>query len=240
MADIRRPSLAEIGTLAVAMAAASVSPNAFVYAATGAMTLHWLGEIAILPAAVLWVGLFAFSRAQGWRDLGNAFTLALIGGALATVAMEVVRITGFRVFDAMPGSIPMLLGVLLTDRFMQGPDLMSDTLGTLDHFMNGIGFAFLYVALFGRRHWFAGVAYGLVIATVFMLSPVMNITGAGLFGQAFAPVKFPLTVYLAHIAYGATLGVTVQRARRSPERSPVLAAVEAIVGRSANTGWRHQ
>ncbi|MGC9271890.1 hypothetical protein [Acidiphilium sp.] len=223
-------SAGAIVTIALAMMAASVSPNAFVLSATGFMTLHKLGEIAILPAVVIWLGLFAFSSIAGWREISSTFKLAIIGGVLGTIAMEIVRITGFRLFDAMPGSIPMLLGVQLTDRAMQGPDLVSDTIGYMDHFTNGISFVFLYIALFGRQRWFVGVLYGIGIATVFMVSPVMSITGAGLFGQAFAPIKFPVTVYLAHIAYGATFGFILQQAASTPERSLVLTILKTIAG----------
>ncbi|MDE2496062.1 MAG: hypothetical protein KGL97_19365, partial [Alphaproteobacteria bacterium] len=79
-----------------------------------------------------------------------------------------------------------------------------------------IGFAFIYFAVVGRQRWWAGALYALVIATVFMLSPVMNIIGAGAFGQDFAPVKFPLTVYLAHLVYGIAVGWIGQRAAATP------------------------
>ncbi len=221
---------AAYATLFLAMIAASVSPNAFVVSATGMFTMHWLGEVAILPAVTLWVALFLLSVLRGWSDLVAAFKLAIVGGIVGTIAMEIVRIAGFRLFDAMPGSIPMLLGVQLTNQAMQGPDLYSDTIGYLDHFTNGIGFVFLYIVLLGRQRWWVGLVYGAVIATIFMLSPVMSITGAGLFGQDFAPIKFPVTVYLAHLAYGSAFGWLLQQARSTPERSLVYLALRQRVG----------
>ena len=204
-------SPAETLATSLALAVASVSPLAFDVSATGSVTLHELGQIAILPAVAIWLLLVASASAMKWRRLAGAGLLAIGAGILGTAAMEVVRITGFRVFDAMPGSMPMLIGVLLTDRFMEGPDLWSNLLGWGDHFWNGIGVAFIYVVLFGRMRWWVGVIYAFLIATVFMMGPVMNIIGAGHFGQEFAPVKFPLTVYGAHIAYGAVIGWLVQR-----------------------------
>jgi hypothetical protein len=38
----------------------------------------------------------------------------------ATVALEVVRITGFRI-GALPGDLPRLMGVLILNRFAEGP-----------------------------------------------------------------------------------------------------------------------
>jgi hypothetical protein len=212
----RRMSPGELLLTLLAFLAASVSPLAFSMSATGAITMHTLGRMAILPALIGWVVLIAVAMAMGYRRLAASGRLAVIAGILATAAMEVVRITGFRLFDAMPGSLPMLIGVQLTDQFMDGPNLWSNFLGWGDHLWNGIGFAFIYIAVFGRARWWVGGVYALLIGTVFMLSPVMNIIGAGAFGQDYAPIKFPLTVYLAHIAYGLVLGWVAQRSPSTP------------------------
>lgn len=200
----------------VALGAASVSPLAFTLSATGAITMHRLGIIAIAPALALWVATIVLAASLGWKRLAWSGGIAVLAGILGTFAMEVVRVIGFREFHAMPGSMPMLIGVLLTDRFMDGPNLMSNIIGWADHAWNGIGFAFIYVVLFGRMRWWVGTIYALGIATVFMLSPVMNIIGAGDFGQDFAPVLFPVTVYLAHMAYGSIVGWLVQRSSHAP------------------------
>ncbi|MDA3914063.1 hypothetical protein [Oleiagrimonas sp.] len=206
----------EAGSTLLALAAASVSPLAFTWSATGAITMHRLGIIAIAPAALLWLAILALAALMGWKRLAWSGGIALAAGVLGTMAMEVVRVIGFREFQAMPGSLPMLIGVQLTDRFMDGPNLMSNLIGWADHAWNGIGFAFIYITLFGRMRWWVGTIYALGIATIFMLSPVMDIIGAGTFGQDFAPVLFPVTVYLAHIAYGSTVGWVVQRSPRTP------------------------
>lgn len=200
----------------VALAAASVSPLAFTLSATGAITMHRLGVIAIAPAVALWVAIIVLAALLGWKRMAWSGGIALLAGVLGTFTMEVIRVIGFREFQAMPGSMPMLIGVQLTDRFMDGPNLMSNIVGWADHAWNGIGFAFIYVILFGRMRWWVGTIYALGIATVFMLSPVMSIIGAGDFGQDFAPVLFPVTVYLAHMAYGSTVGWVVQRSSHAP------------------------
>lgn len=217
MIKLHNLTFGEALATAIALLAASVSPLAFDYAATGATTLHILGIQAILPALLVWITLIFFvAPLMGWQRLVSAGRLAIVGGLLGVVVMEVVRVTGFRVFHAMPGSLPMLIGVLLTDRFMDGPNGLSNLLGWADHFWNGIGFAFIYFAVFGRQRWWLGGVYALVIGTIFMLGPVMNIIGAGAFGQDFAPVKFPLTVYGAHLVYGLALGWIGQRAASTP------------------------
>ncbi|MDE2150385.1 MAG: hypothetical protein KGJ55_11295 [Gammaproteobacteria bacterium] len=216
MIKLHKLSFGEALATAMALAAAAVSPLAFDYSATGATTLHALGSRAILPALLAWIALAVIASRMSWRRLAAAGRLAIVAGLLGTAVMEVVRATGFRVFHGMPGSLPMLIGVLLTDRFMQGPDWLSNLLGWGVHFWNGIGFAFIYFAVIGRQRWWVGVLYALAIATVFMLGPVMNIIGAGAFGQEFAPIRFPLTVYLAHLVYGVAVGWVGQRSASTP------------------------
>ncbi len=51
----------------------------------------------------------------------------------------------------MIGDLPRLMGVLLTDRFMLGPSLVSDILGYAYHFWNGASFGVIFAVLLGRR-----------------------------------------------------------------------------------------
>lgn len=216
MLKLCRVSMPEALSTLVALAAAAVSPLAFTWSATGDVSFHALGLDAIIPAVAVWAIIAVGAHLGGWQRLAAVSRLAIIAGVLGTAGLEVVRTIGFRFFQTMPGSMPMLMGVLLTDRIMEGPNWFSNLIGWLDHFWNGIGFAFIFLAVFGRQRWWAGVIYALGIGTIFMLSPVMDITGAGDFGQAYAPVKFPLTVYLAHIAFGAAVGFVAQHATATP------------------------
>lgn len=230
MAEKQRLSIYGIVALAVAMAASGISPLAFVVASDGIMSLHHLAKIAIMPAIGVWLIAFAVSSKAGWSEMTGAFKVAIVAGILGTCALEIVRVIGFREFSAMPGSMPELLGVKITNTFMQGPTAYSNFVGWGDHIVvNGVGFAFLYIAFFGRQRWFAGVFYALVIGTIFMASPATTSTGAGRFGQSFAPIGFPLTVYFAHIAWGSVLGLITARSRKTPDRSLFLAAFLTVI-----------
>lgn len=230
MAESRTMSAGAVVALALALAASGVSPLAFVVSAAGIMNLHYLAEIAIVPAIAVWLLAWAANRMAGWSEMTAAFRIASVAGILGSVALEIVRLIGFRGFSVMPGSMPELLGVQITNTFMQGPSVYSNLVGWGDHIVvNGTGFAFIYIAFFGRQRWFAGMLYALVIATIFMISPATTATGAGAFGQDFAPIGFPLTVYLAHVAYGSTVGLIAARASRTPDRSLFLAALMTVV-----------
>ncbi|HYW92806.1 MAG TPA: hypothetical protein VFA95_10210 [Gammaproteobacteria bacterium] len=141
-----------------------------------------------------------------------------LAGTAATVALEIVRITGFRAFDSMPGSMPELMGLPLSNRFMLGPDTWSKVVGWADHFANGVGFATIFVLVFGRPRAWTAIPYALAIAVVFMSSPVGRVMGAGYFAANDDP-GFVVTVLLAHIAFALALGNVV--ARGSALRGPI-------------------
>lgn len=166
-----------------------------------------------LPAIGVLVAIGIVATGVGWRGLERTLLAALIVGVVATAGLEVVRAVGFRAFHSMPGSMPMLMGVLLTNRIMVGPDLTSNVLGWADHVYNGVAFVLIYLLLFGRRQPWLAFPYALMVGTGFLLSPVPKALGAGYFGAELG-AKFALTVYLAHILFGTALFFGVRRAER--------------------------
>lgn len=212
LGPLRVQRVAELLATGVALAAAGVSPLMFVGAAAGYGSMAFYTRYALLPAIITVLVLTALARMRRWERLYRGIVIAALAGPLAALGLDVVRTLGFRIFDAMPGSMPMLMGVLMTNRFLLGPSVWSDVVGWADHLLaNGIGFALVYVLLFGRPRWWLAVPYAWVIATVFMISPAMNMLGGiGDFGLAMGP-GFAVTVYLAHTVYGLILGLVVAR-----------------------------
>lgn len=204
-----------VATLFV-LAAASISPLMFVAASGGYWPMQFLAIYALLPAIAVWVGIGIAAPFMGWHRLSRALLTGVMGGIVGTAALEIVRIIGFRVFHAMPGSMPELIGVLMTNRFMYGPDLYSNILGWADHFLNGVGFVTIYVLIFGRTRWWLAIPYALGIATIFMISPATTSTGIGYFGLD-SGIGFMITVYLAHIAFATGFGNVVSRSPALPE-----------------------
>ncbi len=174
-------------------------------------------EVAVPVAAVILV-LVLVSIALRSRSVRDALLLGLAFGALSTAGLELVRNIGFYEFQSMPGQLPELMGVLITNRIMDGPDLASNIVGWTDHIWNGAMFGVTYALVVGgfpRRggHWMGagvGATFGLLIGTGFLLSPVSRATGAGIFGSNMGP-KYAITVYLAHLAFGGALGWLVHR-----------------------------
>jgi len=202
-----------IATL-LALAAAGISPLLYPLAASGDATLHDLAMGWLMPSVAILVFLVVLSHRMGWERLARGLIAGAAIGALSTVGLEVIRAIGFRVFQAMPGSMPMLLGVLLTNRIMAGPSLLSDLLGWAYHFWNGAAFGMIYVLLLGKRPWWVGTVYGVLIGTGFMVSPVVVSLGVGYFGVDFGP-GFAGTVTTAHLVFGTLLGWLTSRASLS-------------------------
>jgi hypothetical protein len=199
---LRKERIPELlGVLATLLLLALTGANLFAYASTGRATFHHLALTALIPGLMLLLLLALLGKILGWRRLTSAWVSGLWVGVLATAGLELVRVIGFRVFAAMPGSMPMLMGVQITGRVMVGPDLFSNLVGWADHFWNGVNFVVLYFLLFGKRSAWGPVLYALLIGTGFLLSPVVLVIGAGYFGDQFG-LKFAVTVYLAHLLFG--------------------------------------
>jgi hypothetical protein len=193
----------------VALGLASIAPNAFPAAQAGYGSLHDFGIYLILPAAALLVVLFLISRVRGDRRSSDAILYGALAGFVATLALEAVRYPGFRL-GFMPGNLPELMGVLLLDRFAQGPSTGSTLAGYAYHFWNGASFGVIFAVLFGTRRpvWW-GALYGILVGVGFMVSPVVEGLGIGWFGIDFG-WPFAATVIAAHIAWGVAFGYLIR------------------------------
>lgn len=230
-------SLLQLALAGVVLAAATAGGAVLLaIAENGNASLETLVLDVAIPAAGLIVLVAAASRLLGLRSLTRAILLGLLFGTLSTAALELVRNIGFYQFQAMPGQLPELMGVLITNRIMFGPDLASNLVGWLDHIWNGALFGVTFVLLVGgsprgRSHWYGvglGVVFGLVLGTGFLLSPVSRATGAGIFGSVLG-AKYVVTVYLAHAAFGAALGWLTHRF--GGELAPVTELLERVLAR---------
>lgn len=188
------------------LAMAAVGPNIFPAALAGFSTMPWLAARVLLPSIIL-LGLALILARRS--PLGRTAVLGAAAGAIATIALEAVRLAGFH-FDFMPGNLPQLMGVLLLDRFAEGPTTLSNLTGWAYHFWNGAAFGLIYTVLIGTQRRWVGAVYGLLLGIGFMVSPVVTSLGVGFFGLQFS-YGFPVTVIIAHVAFGAALGFISHR-----------------------------
>ncbi len=201
-----RAGLAWRGSLIVI---AAVAPTAFPAALAGYGTLHDLAFQAIIPAAVLLVLAGIFLRKSPFAELAASMRNGAMAGALATIALEAVRYFGFRL-GFMPGNLPELMGVLLFDRFALGPTTASTVAGFAYHFWNGACFGIVFaLGRFRLPNWWA-IPYGIAVGVGFLVSPVVQGLGVGLFGVNFG-WHFAATVLAAHLAFGAAMASLIGR-----------------------------
>lgn len=213
-----------IALIGIFLLLAQVGPNIFPAAQAGYSNLATLATHLLLPSVIVLAGILLAIRRRE-PDLWRLIAWGGVAGAVATVPLEVVRLTGFH-FGFMPGNLPRLMGVLLLDRFMLGPSVFSDIAGWSYHFWNGASFGIIYALLFGTRRRWVGVAYGIAIGIGFMISPVVTSLGVGRFGLQFS-WGFPVTVLAAHAAFGLALGWLTHRWIDQP--SPLIAAVRVCM-----------
>jgi hypothetical protein len=192
----------------LALAAAGVAPNIFPVAQAGIAKMSDLAIWFLLPSIGVLAAVTAIIFWRGHRVLGRRLVVGAAAGAIATLGLEAVRMTGFH-FGGMPGDMPRLLGVLLTDRFMLGPSTLSDGLGFAYHFWNGATFGLIFSVILGKRSVLWTLAYGVLVGVGFLASPAVVAMGVGFFASEM-PIMI-VTVILAHIAFGLVLGVVLRR-----------------------------
>ena len=186
----------------LALAASGISPNLFPADQAGLAKMSDLAVWILLPSCALLIAVIALTFARGHRVLGRRMVAGLGAGLVATVGLEVVRTASFR-FGGMPGDLPRLLGVLITDRFMLGPSGLSDALGYGYHFWNGACFGLIFAVVFGRRPAWWATSFGIAIGIGFLASPAVQAMGVGFF--ALQMPSMIATVLVAHALFGLIL-----------------------------------
>lgn len=190
----------------ISLIIAGISPNLFPAAQAGIAKLSSLAVEFLIPSVVVTLILIMVAQALKYDDVRKQITNGIIAGLAGTVGLEIVREIGFRM-GGMPGDMPKLLGVLLLDRYAQGPSFWSNIAGWAYHFWNGASFGIIFSVIFGRGKTWMGIIYAILIGIGFMVSPATKTLGIGAFGLQFKDgYQFLTTVILAHIAFGSVLG----------------------------------
>ena len=169
----------------------------------------------------------------------------MISGALASFALEAIRIPGYMVTKWIPmDSMISLPGLFLTEKIsslsevkqvvMQSGVAMNLYHAPLDafiagglwHFWNGATFGIIYALIIGRGRWWYGIIWASIIEIGMMFAPYL-IMMKGPFGIEHMDGYNLFTItLLAHIAFGAVLGILVQRWKK--HQSSILSLGEEI------------
>jgi hypothetical protein len=166
---------------------------------------------ALIPSLVVLLGIALYSRKRH-PDLYNRIWAGLAAGAVATVFLDFFRMMGV-IHGWLPSDTPPFFGKLILGP--QAPVGAVLTVGFLYHFLNGASFALPYALLFGRPRWYWGMAWALIYELGMMALPPMAPL-FGPFGSKTGGPGFFLITLVAHIAFGAVLGLLVERWVKRP------------------------
>jgi hypothetical protein len=186
-------------------------------------------DIAIIPSVIIIFIIGILSRSKFPR-LSNRLFVGMSAGAIASLALEAIRIPGYMFAKWMPmDSMISLPGLLLTEKITALSEVKQVIMrsgvpmnlytapmdaflaGGLWHFWNGATFGIIYALLLGKGKWWYGLIWAVIIEMVMMMAPYLIIM-KGPFGVEHMDGYniFVLTL-IAHLVFGAVLGIIVQK-----------------------------
>jgi hypothetical protein len=195
----------------VGLLCAGASSSAFFLHVLGWVRMPFFVSFAGLPIVVLMlvVGLYAWQRhLLFWRRFAAGLTAGLAG----LVAYDAVRYAVYRsdLLDYQPFHAIPILGSLITGQPPSAP--ASALAGWIFHAWNGFSFAIIYALIAGPARWPWGVAWAMVLEAGMLVSYPS-------FLAIRASASFVAVSLIGHAAYGAALGLVVQR-RAAEGRRP--------------------
>lgn len=205
--------LEELAYSLLALGAAGLSPNLFWIAQAGYAPLSTLGMRVLIPSIGILLALLALAYLRQRRRLVNRILAGAAAGFIATMGLEIVRFSSFHL-GGMPGSMPELLGVLMLNRFMEGPSFLSNVVGWSYHFWNGVTFGIVFAVVFGQKPRAWALVFAELVGLGFLVSPAVKAMGIGFMGLGM--LAMPVTVVVAHTVYGLILGPLSVRWIRGP------------------------
>ncbi|MFD8707357.1 hypothetical protein ACFV1W_33035 [Kitasatospora sp. NPDC059648] len=196
-----------VGALCALLGLLPVTPVP-AWACAAAPFALWFWAVTVPSLALLTAIAVATARRPRLSRVHRALVTGTVGGLIGTLGYDLFRVpfalAGLRLFAPVD-----TYGVLALDADSSSP--RTGLLGWAFHFSNGIGFGISYAVIASGRRWQWGLAWGLMIETIAVASPVAGVyalRGAGLIAIAYA----------GHLAYGAPLGLLVADPGRTARR----------------------
>jgi hypothetical protein len=194
--------------------------------------LHGLASMRTLAIAVLAPSLFAMgalvadARRRGDRELLLIARAGFVGGLWGTLGYDWCRVPvhllGQNPFVPIRAYGMWILGA-------PHSTALSDLVGLLYHFSNGLTFGWIYAAVALRRHWIWAVVWALALESLAVVTAFGEI-----FAIRYAPAALVIA-YAAHVFYGAPLGWACRRLAARPAASAGGVALAALTALFA--GW---
>jgi len=219
----------ELGLTIIVIFLCGASASLLIFGPLDLISYADFRDVAIIPSviAIFAIGILARSR---FPRLANRIFVGMAAGGLATFLLEAFRIPGYMITKWLPmDSMISLPGLFLTEKItslsevkqviMQSGVAMNlyhapmDAFfaGALWHFWNGATFGIIYALVIGKGKWWYGMIWAFIIEIGMMLAPYL-ILMKGPFGIEHMDGYNLFTItLLAHLAFGALLGILVQK-----------------------------
>ncbi len=200
-----------LGLRAVASICALTSLAALVAHIAGVLPMVYFLTFFGVPAFLFLLALAAFANHLDASGFVTCLVVGVAGGVAGTIAYDGVRLLLQHsvIFNYDGFAAILIFGSWITGKATT--TWQAALAGWIYHYWNGISFGIFYLLLAGKRRWWYGVGYGLVIeACMLGLFPIfLRITNK---------VDFIVLSMIGHVGYGAVLGWVAERYGRSWER----------------------
>jgi len=232
-------SKSELGLTVIVIILCGSSASLVIFGPLDIISYAIFRDVAIIPSviAIFAIGILVRSK---FPRLTNRLFIGMAAGAVASFALEAIRIPGYMFTKWIPmDSMISLPGLLLTEKItslgevkqviMQSgvpmnlyhAPLDAFIAGGLWHFWNGATFGIIYALLIGKGKWWYGLIWAFVIEIGMMLAPYLIIM-KGPFGiEHMDGYNIFVITLIAHLAFGAVLGILVQKWKKDYESTTV-------------------
>ncbi len=229
---LQKKNSTELGLTIIIIILSGASASLLLLPPLGIISYAAFRDIAIIPSVVIIFATGILVRSKYPRLTSRLFK-GMAAGAIASIALEAIRIPAYMFTKWIPmDSMISLPGLLLTEKItalsqvkqviMQSGVPMNlyhapmdiFLVGGLWHFWNGATFGIIYALLIGKGKWWYGMIWAVVIEMVMMVAPYLIIM-KGIFGiEHMDGYNIFVVTLIAHLAFGAVLGIIVQKLKK--------------------------
>jgi hypothetical protein len=206
-----------------------ISVNFFIAGSIGIISFTDYRDKLLIPSVFAIAAIAIYSH-YWLKPLSNRLLTGLWVGAVATLALEAIRIPSYAILHWLPGDdmimmpgaflvglapSPMALMQMMQSGAMAGMPqsaiMTALVAGALYHFWNGATLGAVYTIFAGKTRWHYALVWAFIIHIGMMLAPWL-IMMFGTFGVNYNGGYTIFTASLiAHLVYGSVLGVLASR-----------------------------
>ncbi len=229
MSNILQKTKAELGLITIVIILSGASSSLLIFGPLDIISYATYRDVVIVPSVIVIFAIGIFSRSK-FPHITNRLFVGMGAGAIASFALEAIRIPGYMVTKWIPmDSMISLPGLFLTEKISSLSEvkqviMQSDVAmnlyhapldafmaGALWHFWNGATFGIVYALIIGKGRWWYGMIWAFIIEIGMMLAPYLIIM-KGPFGiEHMDGYNIFVITLIAHLAFGAVLGILVQK-----------------------------